>query len=1257
MIARRSWCVAMVSFVVALALVFVCAVSAWASYEEVGRFATPGSVGELALAEGVAVDYASGDVYLADEYKSRVSKFDSQGGFLGAWGWNVTATGPDKAGVDHVEKMTVKAAAGKFILDFPNRGELVGELHGVTETNELPFDASAALVQSELNALSRTKERGGRFKVEGGPGDETGSAPYTITYEGAIGDESTSTNVESIDVSLGGGSPSTIVETEAVNNGAPAFEDCVVANGDVCRTGGVHGEGVGQFNSPAGVAVDQSTGDVYVLDGARKQGMVQVFSADGVLIGSFGEEAVFGELVSANPGKIERPTGIAVDSSGDVYVVDVRHGGGPESRVMVFTPEAGSEYKKYVYAGWPHDIAVGTSPGLVAVDPSNGDVYVSNEKHVYRFAAGSIVTPACESQEFLKLGGIAVKPGGGVFVIERTHLVFYELDASCEPAGEFPGVAGEQETHALAFNPGLSFGVARPDGVLYALNSEKPNTGIIFARPPVFPPSVDGESVSGVGSASVRLEALVSPHGYDTSYRFQYGTEDCAASACAEAPVGGAVLGTGQADLTAAVNVGGLQPETTYHYRVLASNAFGTVEGADATFTTFPLTGTGLPDGRVYELVSPMATDGGEVFAPDAAQGGSCYGCRPGGIEYEMMPMQSAPDGDSVVYEGGPFFASGDAVHQDEYLATRTMTGWRTRAVSPPLAARHGGFEAFSPDLSRSVFSQDEGSLTPDAPVDYANLYAQESASPEALTPLVGVVPPDRSPGATGANKFSVSFAGASADLTHVFFEANDALTGASAFAPEAQYGGGATNLYESVGGQLRLVNVLPGNTGTAPGAVFGSGGRDRVASSDGSRVFWSYGGHVYVRVNGESTVEIPDPSNAGLLTIGSDGSKALFDDGQIYDFASETSSDLTEGHGGFQGILGASEDLTHVYFVDTSVLAANANENSETAVEGKLNLYGWKDGTTVFIGRLLAGDNGTFELEPAGDWRSSSSERTAQVTPDGHYLAFISEASLTGYDNRLNSHVSGGCSDVHGALCYEVFEYDSLSGRLACASCNPTGVRPVGDSYLSLITPLQGSLFPQPRNLSDDGRVFFDSLDTLSPYDINGRVGDVYEYEPDDIGSCTRVNGCIFMISSGHDTSDSNFVAADSSGENVFFTTRSRLVSGDVSDLYKLYDARLNGGFAEVTPPACTGTGCQGVPGSPPIFATPSSVTFTGVGNYTGSTGAPANKPKTKTVKCAKGKRLIRGRCVKAKAKKAKRTRRAQKSVLHVRRRVGGAR
>jgi hypothetical protein len=235
-----------------------------------------------------------------------------------------------------------------------------------------------------------------------------------------------------------------------------------------------------------------------------------------------------------------------------------------------------------------------------------------------------------------------------------------------------------------------------------------------------------------------------------------------------------------------------------------------------------------------------------------------------------------------------------------------------------------------------------------------------------------------------------------------------------------------------------------------------------------------------------------------------------------------------------------------------------------------------------------------------------------------------MSHANLTSYESK-------------GV--FEVFEYDARADHLVCASCNPSGVAPVGASKLTLISVVQ-TKFPQPRNLSDNGRLFFDSSDVLSPFDGNGSVEDVYEYEPGGIGTCVRARGCVSLISSGHSPSDSNFVAASSSGDDVFFTTRDRLVPADRDELYDLYDARANGGFAEVTAPACTGTGCQGVPGAPPIFATPSSVTFAGVGNFDSSPGATAApqkaKEKKKAAKCQRGKKLRRARCVKTRAGKS---------------------
>jgi hypothetical protein len=648
-------------------------------------------------------------------------------------------------------------------------------------------------------------------------------------------------------------------------------------------------------------------------------------------------------------------------------------------------------------------------------------------------------------------------------------------------------------------------------------------------------------------------------------------------SGAGEAPVGGAELGSAQGDLPVSVALSGLQPDTEYHYRIIATNPTGTVEGPDQTFRTYSLTPAALPDDRAYELVSPVEKDGGEVFPPEPF-GGSCgEHCNPG-TQNTRMPMQGSPGGDSVVYAGQAFSATGDAVNENEYLSTRTPAGWVTRVLSPALEGRDqavDGYRAFSPDLSVGVIAQLIPSLSPEAPAGYADLYAQNTVSPATFGPLVGSVPPDRSTGS-----FKLAFAGASADFSHVLFEANDALTGETAFAPAAQDPGETkNNVYEWVGGSLRLVNVLPGDTQSAPGASIGG---TNAVSTDGSRIYWTGPeSRVYVRVNGETTLQVPD--TGGFLAASPDGSRVLLSDGRLYGLengAFQLVADLTAGNGGFHGLLGASEDLSHVYFLDSAVLSGEQqNARGQKAQAGQDNLYEWDGGPIVFAATLAGGS-------------------TAQVTPDGRYLAFTSLLSLTGYDNHVSS---GDCGVGTGSACSEVFLYDSLSARLVCASCDPSGARPLGASSLPASPLAHGA---QPHDLTSGGRVFFDSLDALSVHDTNGRVQDVYEYEPSGTGSCeseSENGGCLSLISSGRDTTDSFFVDATPSGSDAFFTTRAQLVSEDHDDLVDLYDARENGGFSSDAsgPPCTTADSCRTAPvPQPQIFGAPSTQTFTGNGN-----------------------------------------------------------
>jgi hypothetical protein len=1009
------------------------------------------------------------------------------------------------------------------------------------------------------------------------------------------------------------------------------------------------------------VAVDQTTGNVYEFYSNDTPKLVHEYKADGT-----GPIAEFGELnasgtVATSPGKVHgslENENIAVDAAGNVYVYDEDVGTDFYHRLMVFRPQTPGDYEHYVYAGQSSDVAAGFTstsnpPQRPMVDDA-GNLYVSGQSYIEKYDPAHPAAPTCTFN--LPSGGItstAVNPvtGAVFYYAYKPERLVHQLNP-CNGEGKFvedtstnPPFKALPERGwiaAMAVNPGLSFPPGgRSAGVLYAGSPEpcpavgscpkeaqgQHSLGYIFAPQIRFKAVVESESVTQVGPVSATLNATINPKGSQTTYVFQYLTaaayEENEASerfaGALEAPLGGAPLGTGQEGLSTSVGLSKLSPGTEYRYRVVATNEAGTTPGSAATFSTFALEAPGLPDGRAWELVSPVQKNSGEVLPAEPNHASCGAECKPGLIA-TRFPTQVSPGGDGIAYEGSPFGLNEGPTEFDEYVSTRSSSGWQTRSLGPPLAD-HGLFETFAlaPDLGSALVYAGNPALTPEAPLGYRNLFAQPGTNRFDLVPALRTTPPDRTP--EGVDGFKLTYAGASADLSRVFFEANDALSEETAFAPAAVDGGVTkNNLYEWFEEGLRLVNVQPGNATTNPGAEFGAGVKlanpsvivsdfSHAISADGSRVFWSSeSGQVYVRENGETTREIPDHAGK-FLSASTDGSKLLLSDGVLYDLETEATTDLTEGNGGFLGIAGQSDDLSHVYFVDSEVLDETANEQGDVAVKGKDNLYAWDEGSISFVGTLLPGDG------PAGgsinNWAPSPVQRIAEASPDGRYLAFNSEAELTGVDNVGTCEFEPALQEYVGSLpCQEVFLYDSETGELSCPSCNPVGEHPHGDSFLPIANQARGYL-AQPRYLIDSGRLYFDSRDSLVLHDTNGKVEDVYQYEPEGVGSCAKEGGCISLISAGHEANDSNFLAADEDGKNVFFTSRDQLVLKDHDDLIDLYDARVGGGIPSETETGrseCQGEACQPLyvaPNDP----TPGSSSFEGAGNVDEKKAAKKHK------------------------------------------------
>jgi hypothetical protein len=94
-------------------------------------------------------------------------------------------------------------------------------------------------------------------------------------------------------------------------------------------------------------------------------------------------------------------------------------------------------------------------------------------------------------------------------------------------------------------------------------------------------PTVVTSSANGIGRTSATLRGTVDPHGLATTFSFQYGT-----TAAYGAQTASASAGSGTGSVNVSTKITGLTPATTYHYRVVATNADGTSAGADHTFRT-----------------------------------------------------------------------------------------------------------------------------------------------------------------------------------------------------------------------------------------------------------------------------------------------------------------------------------------------------------------------------------------------------------------------------------------------------------------------------------------------------------------------------------------------------------------------------------------------------------------------------------------------------------------------------------------------
>jgi hypothetical protein len=372
---------------------------------------------------------------------------------------------------------TIEFSAASGQTSFSGRDRITGR----ETTAPIPYNASATELKEAFVALPAF-----------GPGDVsvTGtSGNYELTFEGSYA--GSPVELASTESTLAGGVPSSSVAIATlVRAETSGFQRCHPDNGDVCvspensPTGGTHAEE--EFSALSGVAVDQSTGYVYVLNeiltsnGGREHNLIEIFSADGSeVITRFGDGGTETETFDEGPAKLHPTPGggirrIAVDESGKVYLTDISLGN-REQRVMCFQPESPGDYKHYEYCGRPQDINLKVGSfylSQLALDDS-GHLYVGDLQAYQELSlAEPTAPPLCTYNTNGQGIGMTVNPlTGEVFFFNSNNQRIYRLKP-CDPAkGTFEeaqarikGSPLPAQVMALAFNPTLSWGPQPPPG-------------------------------------------------------------------------------------------------------------------------------------------------------------------------------------------------------------------------------------------------------------------------------------------------------------------------------------------------------------------------------------------------------------------------------------------------------------------------------------------------------------------------------------------------------------------------------------------------------------------------------------------------------------------------------------------------------------------------------------------------------------------------------------------------------------------------
>jgi hypothetical protein len=1076
-------------------------------------------------------------------------------------------------------------------------------------------DAPAAVVQAELESLPNIAL--GDVSVNGPDG-----GPWTVEFEGRYADTDVpELSFENWNLVTDPNNFFTSIDFTSVNG----FEVCSIPAD--CRRGarGTAPGQFGNFESPGDLAFD-STGNLYALDASGNR--VQRFDPTLSSIVNFGA-AGFAPYTTEAP---EQMTAIQ-GGSRLLFGVNNNLSGPPgQGERLILELDTGGSVKdtSLVGAGLTSDL------GGLANDEASGTAYVtagflsnSNSPRPI-LALGStpppdlavVIDPVTTNTDTTATFTGTVNPNGGLasceFQYSTDQVDWTDVpEPACDSFAPSGGAQPVSES-VTGLDPNTHYYVRL--ATLRPLLAGSDKLAEVEFDTDATPPVVSKVGVVGIADTSARLVGTIDPRHSDTEYTFEYGTTPALGSATS--PVN---IGDGTVPVIVSLVVEGLSPDTTYHFRLVATNSSGPTASPVDTFTTRaePLP----PSERAYEQVTPAAKLD-NVYIPNGVAPGSFRKPASDGETFSFCGQASLGD-------PPPQFSNGCT----GYTSVRGPAGWAMRSHMPlACQVNHEDvsdlgvlFTAGASDDGRSVvLTRPESDscalppLDPAAPVPGHNLYRLDVTAPspsyELLTPEQANPP--------SFTTFNGEFRGGNDDFSHVIYSSR-------AQQSEDAPAGNFEKLFDWHDGTVDLISKNPS------GAAFTTSSNlaYKGVSADGSRIFFhnpssadcrpvckSVQPKLYLRDGGAATYEVSQsectsacgPAGYELFQKATpDGSRAWFisrekltDDDTLsagldlylYTHSANPgadenltliSRDLEPADGTramVERLLSASADGNTAFFVARGQVIPGGS----TAPGYKIYRWRWNSGSPSvdhLFSLPIINDNDPVKQE-LGFFDYPFSELTT-LTPDGKYLLLRLKAAL----DPVQDHDAD----------FDIYRWSEEEG-FVCISCQVPGVPSNSDAQIS-----DGG-----RTMTEDGqRIFFITEDSLVGADTNGEVQDVYEWH----------DGALSLVSSGFGKGRSYLVGTTGSGRDVFFITYDKLVGWDGDAYNDIYDARIGGGFPEppVTGAPCEGEACRTASTIPPLSAGAGTAAFEGPGN-------PRTRPD-----CRKGQVRRKGRCVGRKHRKHK--------------------